>query len=493
MMGHMHLFTISFLASTVLSYQCLTEVIWTSNSTIGMSVNTTSGIIVGHASPAYPYVSEYLAIPFAEPPIGQLRFMPPKAFHGKDKLVANKPALSCPQPPPSVNYSQPQDFYDYSIAAGSYANHTSEDCLYLNVWTKYPFIGSRLKPVIVWIYGGGFHSGGARDDSQQGAIFADEQDVVMVNFNYRLGLLGFPGAPNTRQNLALLDQRLAIEWVKNNIENFGGDADKITIMGHSAGGASVDYYNFAYEKDPIVHGSIPMSGNVFSFGSHTPQTGALAWNTAATSLGCGNTTTTTADSVLACMRTQSTEALLRATEQTLKTLATILPTTARAYLSVTGAFGPTIDNITVFENYTIRSEQKQFIQAPLLTGVNDAEGCFFAEQGQVPVSVINDLTTVVFTCPTYLTAQARVGARLPVWNYRFFGQLRMSTLASGDALTHIGAYPNTYANACPGRGWHGQEIYVMFGSTAAASGFSATDKELDDGWCVLSWPCHHAA
>lgn len=67
----------------------------------------------------------------------------------------------------------------------------------------------------VWIYGGGFHLGGISDGSQQGAIFAEEQDVVFVSMNYRLALLGFPGAPNTRQNLGLLDQRLALEWGKS--------------------------------------------------------------------------------------------------------------------------------------------------------------------------------------------------------------------------------------------------------------------------------------
>ena len=73
-----------------------------------------------------------------------------------------------------------------------------------------------------------------------GAIFAEQQDVIVVSVNYRLGLLGFPGAPNTQQNLGLLDQRVAMEWVRDNIEGFGGDPNRITMFGHSAGGASVD-------------------------------------------------------------------------------------------------------------------------------------------------------------------------------------------------------------------------------------------------------------
>jgi cholinesterase len=86
---------------------------------------------------------------------------------------------------------------------------------------------------MVWIYGGGFESGSANNPFYNGRVFANDQDVVLVSLNYRTNVFGFPGLPGTdsAQNAGLLDQRLAIEWVRDNIEAFGGDKDRITIFG----------------------------------------------------------------------------------------------------------------------------------------------------------------------------------------------------------------------------------------------------------------------
>ena len=128
---------------------------WNKISSVGMTVGTTSGDIVGHKDSSYPVISEYLGIPFAKPPVGDLRFAAPVPFQGTEKLVADKQPLSCPQTPSVVNTSQPLDFQHISINGASYANQYSEDCLYLNLWTKFPAKGAQLKPVLVWFYGGG--------------------------------------------------------------------------------------------------------------------------------------------------------------------------------------------------------------------------------------------------------------------------------------------------------------------------------------------------
>ena len=291
-----------------------------------------------------------------------------------------------------------------------------------------------LFPSQVWIFGGGFHSGGAADRSEQGAIFAEQQDVVVVNLNYRLGLLGFPGAPNLTQNLGLLDQRLALEWVRDNIAGFGGDPEKITLFGHSAGGASIDFYNFAWTADPIISSSIIMSGNVFSFGNRFTNTSALSWYTATTLVGCGNSTTSSDIDILACMRTKDANAFVKISSEVEGAVSKEIGKAGAEYEGVTGPFGPTIDNVTIFENYTIRGQQRQFIQAPIITGNNDDEGCFFAEKGQIPDSYEDRLTEVIFTCPTYDTANARIDAALPVWKYRWFG-MRSLARSTTDFLS----------------------------------------------------------
>jgi cholinesterase len=121
----------------------------------------------------------------------------------------------------------------------------------VNVWTK-PQVGEKAKAVLVWIYvsferytrmciliivqGGGFALGNTASPAYNGARLADEQDVVVVSMNYRLNILGFPGAPGLPdQNLGLLDQRLAVEWVRDNVAAFGGDPKRIALFGESAG------------------------------------------------------------------------------------------------------------------------------------------------------------------------------------------------------------------------------------------------------------------
>lgn len=101
--------------------------------------------------------------------------------------------------------------------------------------------------------------------------------TLIKKFSYRLSILGFSGNPSGTQNVALLDQRLAIEWVRDNIENFGGDASRITLFGESAGSASIDLYSYAYTSDPIASGFILQSGSVLRGEPASAETSAEAW------------------------------------------------------------------------------------------------------------------------------------------------------------------------------------------------------------------------
>lgn len=158
------------------------------------SVNTTSGDITGHPS-SFAGVYEYLGIPYAQPPLGGLRFKPPTPYIATGPITADKQPLSCIQASSTVNYSQPLDWQSVALRNGIFANFTSEDCLYLNVWTKPRIPKENLKPVMIWFYGGGYHSGGISDPSEQGGIFTYEDDVVFISANYRLGIFGFSGIP----------------------------------------------------------------------------------------------------------------------------------------------------------------------------------------------------------------------------------------------------------------------------------------------------------
>ncbi|UKK85602.1 carboxylesterase family protein [Sphingopyxis sp. BSN-002] len=186
-------------------------------------VATDSGPIAGATVDG---ITSFKGIPFAAPPVGDLRWRAPA---------------------PVASWSAPRDATAYGpdcmqnplpgIKPGE--RPMSEDCLTLNVWTPKPVKGAKL-PVMVWIHGGGFVGGSGTLPETDGSLLA-RRDVVVVSFNYRLGRFGFFAHPALGQggNWGLMDQIAALEWVRRNIGSFGGDPAKVTIFGESAGGESV--------------------------------------------------------------------------------------------------------------------------------------------------------------------------------------------------------------------------------------------------------------
>lgn len=183
-------------------------------------VNTKSGPVKGYLRNG---IVEYLGIPYAEPPVGPLRF---------------KRAV------PKTPWTEVFDAKEYGPVPVQFEKGEaigSEDCLTINVRT--PAEGTNL-PVFVWIYGGGYNTGSASDSLYGGEAFAHD-GVIYVSFQYRLNVLGFydfstyPGCEGMDTNCGLSDQILALQWVHENIAAFGGDPNRVTIGGESAGGASV--------------------------------------------------------------------------------------------------------------------------------------------------------------------------------------------------------------------------------------------------------------
>ncbi|TVY24137.1 Acetylcholinesterase [Lachnellula hyalina] len=406
----------------------------------GQTVNTTSGLVSGHGATNQSGVSEYLGIPFAQPPIGDLRFAAPVKFTGSASLNGTSFGPSCPvkasnASTPSVSILIAANITEAGVEMDSIfatPNKYSEDCLYLNVWTK-PQTGEDKKAVLVWIYGGGFNSGSAAIPGNNGANIAELEDVVVVSFNYRLSILGFPGNPAGPNNLALLDQRLAIEWVRDNIEKFGGDKSRVTLFGQSAGSVSVDLYSYAWVKDPIASGFIAESGTAFSWGlPHAKADIAASWFTVTATLGCGNASSDST-SVLSCMRSKTSTAILGA-----------LPA-ASGIAAVLGYFGPTIDDTVVFANYSERTPAK----LPVLVGSNNYEAGYFRTEFALANMTVPDLywdeyTLQDFTCPAGIRANASVTANSPIWRYRYFGD-----------------FPNTRISSEAGA-WHGAEMPIIF-------------------------------
>jgi para-nitrobenzyl esterase len=173
-------------------------------------------------------VVAFRGVPFAAPPIGSRRFLPPDApipWQGMRDATANGPIA--PQPPLRVEGTM-----------GSIRLAQDEDCLTLNVWT--PADAVQKAPVLVWIHGGGFISGAGSLPWYDGSHLAARHGVVVVGINYRLGALGFLAIPDLLPgNLGLLDQISALRWVQRHIDVFGGDPDRVAVIGHSGGAHNI--------------------------------------------------------------------------------------------------------------------------------------------------------------------------------------------------------------------------------------------------------------
>ncbi|XP_014362171.2 esterase FE4 [Papilio machaon] len=189
----------------------------------------------------------FKGIPYAKPPVGDLRFSipePPEPWEGVKDTTKN--CNICAQ---------------YDRATGTVIG--DEDCLYLNVYTpRLPHEGPQL-PVMVFIHGGGFLFGNGTDDTLHGPDYLIEKEVVIVSLNYRLGILGFLslGQKGASGNMGLKDQLLALKWVQQNIAQFGGDPKNVTIFGVSAGGASVEYLLLSPTTKGLFHKAIAQSGS----------------------------------------------------------------------------------------------------------------------------------------------------------------------------------------------------------------------------------------
>jgi cholinesterase len=307
-------------------------------------VNTTSGLVTGRTSKFHDGVSEYLGIRFAETTAGENRFMPPRRYYGKGSVDGTNFGNGC------MSGMGGNALMDLGIGLMG-SKPPSEDCLFVNVWTKNADSKAK-RPVLLWIYGGAFSAGDSAWANMNGANITNNHDIVVVSFNYRLSMFGFPGAPGLEQlNPGLLDQRMAAEWTRDNVEAFGGDTSRITLFGESAGGSSVDYYAYAWAKDPIVAGFIVQSGTAMMHDLFKPATiKSDAWFKMSQKIGCGGKEAGVAS--LKCARSKPANQLLRG-----------MPgPSGKGFKSIVPAFAPTADEKTVFSDVYDRAKKGIFAQ-----------------------------------------------------------------------------------------------------------------------------------
>uniref|UniRef100_A0A0N5B5Z9 Acetylcholinesterase n=1 Tax=Strongyloides papillosus TaxID=174720 RepID=A0A0N5B5Z9_STREA len=215
-------------------------------------------------------VTEYLGIPYAKPPIKELRFMPPEGigeFKTNETFNATIPARTCPQfIPPNIF---PYNFSGFSIWYPP-RNNVSEDCLQLNIWQPNITTGG----VIVMIHGGAYYSLSASLDLFNGSVLAAVARSVVVTINYRVGALGFArwkNGVNITGNMGLLDQQMALKWINKNIYLFGGKNDSITLIGEHAGSSSAIAHLFAKNSSGLFKGIITASGTLENIWATQPN------------------------------------------------------------------------------------------------------------------------------------------------------------------------------------------------------------------------------
>jgi len=216
-------------------------------------INTQNGPISGVEKNG---IYSFKGIPYAAPPLGERRWLPPQpALPWTEVMDGSQYQTIAPQPlyPKGSFFKQP-----------NYPQ--SEDCLHLNIWTSSPQPREK-KAVMVWIHGGYFNYGGGALPHYEGTRLAEE-NVVLVTINYRLGVLGFLGHPALSEaspagvsgNYGLLDQIAALQWIKANIESFGGDPNNITLFGESAGAWSISLLVVSPLAKGLFHRAIAQSG-----------------------------------------------------------------------------------------------------------------------------------------------------------------------------------------------------------------------------------------
>lgn len=446
-------------------------------------VRVEQGLLTG-ASGTSPEIQVYRGIPYAAPPVGDLRWkapQPPAPWQGvREAKEFSNACWQMPYPPAAAIYQ-------------SKLPPLSEDCLYLNIWTPAKSAKDRL-PVMVWIHGGGFTRGTANTRAYDGEALA-RKGAVIVTINYRLGIFGFFAHPglsaesghNASGNYALLDQIAALQWVKKNIAAFGGDPGKVTIFGESAGSWAVNVLMASPLAKGLFQRAIGESGG--SFGPMKSLNDAEKEGAKLGRLLIPESVPLKSDSsqksgsaagpppvdVLKELRAMSPENLLKAGE--------------------TETVRPIVDGYVLPQDIATTFSQGKQNDVPLLVGYNSDEGTTLAPQAA-------NMQAIVFTTGVHQRYGAQADQMLKIYPAAsdeeavksFYAAFRdqsfgweMRTWARESTKTgHQPAYLYYFSHRPPGpqserlRAFHASEIAYVFGTFVWPFPWQDADKKLSD-------------
>lgn len=328
-------------------------------------VTTSSGQVRGMNLPVLSgTVTAFLGIPYAQPPVGSLRFKKPQPLNKSSEIWnATRYANSCYQ-----NIDQTFPGFQGSEMWNPNTD-LSEDCLYLNVWIPSP--KPKNATVMIWIYGGGFQTGTSSLYVYDGKFLALVERVIVVSMNYRVGALGFlalPGNSEAPGNLGLFDQQLALQWVQDNIAEFGGNPESVTLFGESAGAASVGFHLLSSKSQPLFTRAILQSGSpIAPWAVMSPYEARNRTLALAKFIGCSKDIET---ETIKCLQSKDPQEIL---------LNEVFVRPYHALLSVN--FGPTVDGDFLTDMPETLLQYGQFKKAQILVGVNKDEGTAFLVYG----------------------------------------------------------------------------------------------------------------
>lgn len=318
------------------------------------TVSVKNGTVAGLHSTTYNQ-DLFLGVPFAQPPVGELRFRNPQSIN----TTFNGTIQATEYAPECVGYGGDQIGYP-----------VSEDCLYLNVIRPSGYEHESL-PVGVWIHGGGLFEGGTRDERYNLSFIVDNsvaigKPIIAVSIAYRLNAWGFLNSLEVtgsgQTNVGLRDQRLALHWVQENLASFGGDPSKVTIWGESAGAGSVGWHIMAYNgrDDNLFRAGIMESGNPVAYSSYRDDiTYQPLYDGLVANASCQNATDT-----LDCLRHVPFE-----------TLNDLLNTTYST------DWQPIVDGDFIQRFGSQQLAEGNFVKVPIIDGANTDEGTAFGPSG----------------------------------------------------------------------------------------------------------------